>query len=165
MAITITGGISRRAVLGQSLSTWGVVVLAQPLTALARTPTKQLTVWKTPTCGCCGDWVSHLRKSGFEVVINNVNDTGPIRKQFGLADKFGACHTARLNGYVIEGHVPAQELNRLLDERPVALGLAVPGMPMGSPGMDAGGSRDAYSVLLVQSDGKSRIYQSYPSKS
>ena len=164
MPITRIDGISRRAVLGQSLAAWGVAVLAQPLTALARAETKQLTVWKTPTCGCCGDWVSHLRKSGFEVAINDVNDTAPIRKQFGLADKFSSCHTARLNGYVIEGHVPAQELNRLLAEKPVALGLAVPGMPMGSPGMEVGSTRDAYSVLLVLSDGSSRIYQSYPSK-
>ena len=165
MATTITGRTSRRAALVQSLSAWGMVVLAQPLTALARTPNKQLTVWKTPTCGCCGDWVSHLRKSGFEVVINEVNDTATIRKKFGLADNFSACHTARLNGYVIEGHVPAQELNRLLVEKPVALGLAVPGMPLGSPGMEVGSRRDAYSVLLVQSDGRTRIYQSYPSKS
>lgn len=164
MATTITGRISRRAVLGQSLAAWGVAVLAQPLTALARAPSKQLTAWKTPACGCCGDWVSHLRKSGFEVVINEVNDTAPIRKKFGLAENFSACHTARLNGYVIEGHVPAQELNRLLVEKPVALGLAVPGMPMGSPGMEVGSSRDAYNVLLVQSDGNSRIYQSYSSK-
>lgn len=164
MPITRIDGISRRAVLGQSLAAWGVAVLTQPLTALARAETKQLTVWKTPTCGCCGDWVSHLRKSGFEVAINDVNDTAPIRKKFGLADKFGSCHTARLNGYVIEGHVPAQQLNRLLAEKPVALGLAVPGMPMGSPGMEVGSTRDAYSVLLVRLDGSSRIYQSYPSK-
>lgn len=164
MPISRIDGISRRVVLEQSLAAWAVAVLAQPLTALARAETKQLTVWKTPTCGCCGGWVTHLRKSGFDVVINDVNDTAPIRKKFGLLDKFGSCHTARLNGYVIEGHVPAQELNRLLAERPVALGLAVPGMPMGSPGMEVGSTRDAYSVLLVLSDGSSRIYQSYPSK-
>lgn len=164
MPITRIDGISRRVVLGQSLAAWGVVVLAQPLTALARAETKKLTVWKTPSCGCCGEWVSHLRKSGFDVVINDVNDTAPIRKKFGLADMFGSCHTARLNDYVIEGHVPAQELNRLLREKPVALGLAVPGMPMGSPGMEVGSTRDAYSVLLVLPDGSSRIYQSYPSK-
>lgn len=157
-------GISRRALLGQSMAAWSVALLAQPLTALARAETKQLTVWKTPTCGCCVDWVSHLRKSRFDVVINDVSDTAPIRKKFGLAEKFGSCHTARLNGYVVEGHVPAQELIRLLSEKPVALGLAVPGMPMGSPGMEVGSTRDAYSVLLVLQDGSSRIYQSYPSK-
>lgn len=164
MPITRIDGIPRRAVLGRSLAVLSAAVLAQPLAALAHAETRQLTVWKTPTCGCCGEWVSHLRTNGFEVVINDVNDTAPIRKKFGLADKFGSCHTARLNGYMIEGHVPAQELNRLLAEKPVALGLAVAGMPMGSPGMEVGSTRDAYSVLLVLSDGSSRIYQSYPSK-
>lgn len=108
--------------------------------------------------------MAHLRKSGFEVVTPDVEDTAPIRQKFGLNAKFGSCHTARLGSYVVEGHVPAQELRRLLREHPKALGLAVPGMPMGSPGMEMGDTRDAYDVLLVLADGSSRIYQSYPSK-
>jgi hypothetical protein len=135
------------------------------LRALAGSQPNQITVWKTPSCGCCHEWVAHLRKSGFEVVTHDVEDTAPMRQKFGLPAKFSSCHTARLGSYVVEGHVPAQELRRLLREKPSALGLAVPGMPAGSPGMEMGPTRDAYDVLLVLADGSSRVYQSYPSKS
>ena len=157
--------VSRRFALKIPLALMGVAVLTQPLRALAGSPPHQITVWKTPSCGCCHEWVAHLRKSGFEVVTHDVDDTAPVRQKLGLNAKFGSCHTARLNSYVVEGHVPAQELRRLLRERPKALGLAVPGMPMGSPGMEMGNTRDAYDVLLVLADGSSRVYQSYPAKS
>jgi hypothetical protein len=154
---------SRRSALRLSFAVIGAAVLGQPLRVLARSDKDQITVWKSPACGCCGEWVTHLRKSGFEVVTNDVKDTAPIRQKLGLPDKFGSCHTAQLGNYVIEGHVPAQELRRLLREKPSARGLAVPGMPMGSPGMEMDGNRDAYNVLLVLKDGSSRVYQSYPS--
>ena len=125
----------------------------------------QFTVWKNPDCGCCREWAAHLRKNGFEVVTNDVKDNVPIRQKLGFPEKFGSCHTALLGDYVIEGHVPARELQRLLRERPSARGLAVPGMPVGSPGMEVGNARDAYDVLLVLTGGSSRIYQSYPLKS
>ena len=157
--------VSRRFALKLSLALVGATVLTQPLRALAAGSANQITVWKTPSCGCCHEWVAHLRKSGFEVATHDVEDTAPIRQKFGLNAKFGSCHTARLGNYVVEGHVPAKELRRLLREQPKALGLAVPGMPMGSPGMEMGNSRDAYDVLLVLADGSSRIYQSYPAKS
>ena len=157
--------VSRRFALKMPLALVGAAVLTQPLRALAGSGPNQIAVWKTPSCGCCHEWVAHLRKSGFEVVTHDVEDTAPIRQKFGLNARFGSCHTARLGSYVVEGHVPAQEMRRLLREQPKALGLAVPGMPMGSPGMEMGDTRDAYDVLLVLADGSSRIYQSYASKS
>ena len=164
MPITSIDTVSRRFALKLPLALVGAVVLTQPLHALAASSANQINVWKTPSCGCCHEWVAHLRKSGFEVVTHDVEDTAPIRQKLGLNAKFGSCHTARLGHYVVEGHVPAQELRRLLREQPKALGLAVPGMPMGSPGMEMGDSRDAYDVLLILTDGSSRVYQSYPSK-
>lgn len=133
--------------------------------ALAQTR-PQVEVWKDPNCGCCKDWVAHLQASGFRV---KVNDSGNAlaRKRLGMPDELGSCHTAVVGGYVIEGHVPAPDIHRLLSEKPKAVGLAVPGMPVGSPGMDApiyGGRKDPYDVLLVLKDGSSRTYQSYPSK-
>ena len=161
MSKTSIETISRRFALKAPLAFVGIAILTQPLRAVAANSASQITVWKTPSCGCCHEWVAHLRKSGFEVVTQDVEDTAPIRQKFGLNAKFGSCHTARLGNYVLEGHVPAQELRRLLREQPKALGLAVPGMPMGSPGMEMGGTRDAYDVLLVLADGSSRVYQSY----
>ena len=165
MSKTNIESVSRRFAPKMPVALVGAAVVTQPLRALAASSANQVTVWKTPSCGCCHEWVAHLRKSGFEVVTHDVEDTAPIRQKLGLNAKFGSCHTARMDSYVVEGHVPAQELRRLLRERPKALGLAVPGMPMGSPGMEMGDTRDAYDVLLVLADGSSRVYQSYPAKS
>lgn len=122
-----------------------------------------MQVWKDPNCGCCKDWVDILRREGFEVqTIDSGNTT--MRQRLGMPMKLASCHTALIDGYVIEGHVNTTEIKRLLAERPKALGLAVPGMPIGSPGMDGpeyGSRRDPYDVLLVQQDGSSRVYQSY----
>ena len=155
--------MKRRSVLQLALAGAVSPVLPTMFTqkAIAGTASRQITVWKTPNCGCCKAWVAHLRKNGFEVVTNDVSDTAPIRQKLGLPDKFGSCHTASLGDYVLEGHVPATEIRRLLREKPSARGLAVPGMPTGSPGMEMGNSRDAYDVLLVLKDGSSRTYQSY----
>jgi hypothetical protein len=132
--------------------------------AWASTPPKtKVEVWKDPDCGCCKDWVLHLEKSGFEV---RVFDTGNTEKraQLGIPQKLGSCHTALVAGYAIEGHVPAKDIQRLLREKPNALGLTVPGMPVGSPGMDGAeyqGRKDPYSVLLMAKNGSATVYQSY----
>ena len=136
-----------------------------PWAALANSPKKLpvMQVWKDPNCGCCNDWVEILRKAGFEIQTFDTGNTA-VRQRLGLPTKFASCHTALIDGYVIEGHVNVSEIQRLLRERPKALGLAVPGMPVGSPGMDGpeyGNRRDPYHVLLVQKDGSSRSYQSY----
>lgn len=159
---------SRRRFMRTSLSALAIAALGYPQVGMAATQPDTVTVWKTPTCGCCKDWVIHLRREGFTVVTHDVPDTAPIRQKLGLPTRFGSCHTAQVGGYVIEGHVPASEVKRLLREKPVAVGLAVPGMPVGSPGMEMRGEmlgvRDAYDVLLVTKDGSSRVYQSYAAK-
>ena len=122
-------------------------------------------VWKDPSCGCCKDWIAILDKAGFTVRVHETGNNG-ARSQLGMPAKFGSCHTARVEGYAIEGHVPVREIQRLLREKPKAVGLAVPGMPVGSPGMDGPiykGRKDPFSVLLVLHDGNSSVYQSYPS--
>lgn len=123
-------------------------------------------VWKSPTCGCCKDWVAHLQANGYSVKTYEISESAKAvkRSELGMPEKWGSCHTALVQGYVLEGHVPAREIRRLLSERPRALGLAVPGMPVGSPGMDGpayAGRKDAYAVLLVQRDGTSGVYQDY----
>jgi hypothetical protein len=168
MAITnaeIPGTVARRLVLQLPLAALGAWALAHPLVALAAPNPEQVTVWKTPNCGCCKDWVAHLQSNGFQVVTHDVPDTAPMRQKLGLPAKYGSCHTAQLGGYVLEGHVPASEVRRLLREKPKAIGLAVPGMPVGSPGMGMGDRRDAYDVLLVLADGSSRVYQTYTAQS
>jgi len=168
MAITNSkpnrGAVSRRLALQIPLASMTAAWLGLPLSAWAAGNESLITVWKTPNCGCCKEWVTHLKQNGFEVVTNDVKDTAPIRQKLGLPAKFGSCHTAQLGAYVLEGHVPAQEIKRLMREKPMAVGLAVPGMPVGSPGMEVGNTHDAYDVLLVLADGTSRVYQSYPSK-
>ena len=122
-----------------------------------------VNVWKSPTCGCCNDWIEHLEANGFSVTSFNEGNSD-ARKRLGMPVRFGSCHTAEVDGYAIEGHVPAGEIHRLLDEKPQAIGLSVPAMPRGSPGMDGpeyGGASDPYDVLLIDSDGKASIYQSY----
>ena len=150
--------LTRRAVLVMAaMSTFAGPVLA----AAART---RVTVWKTPNCGCCKDWVKHLETNGFEVVTHDVKETASKRQALGLAEKYGSCHTATVNGYVLEGHVPARDIQRLLRDKPSAIGLAVPGMPVGSPGMEMGTGADAFDVVLVLKDGSSRVFQSYAAK-
>jgi len=116
-----------------------------------------ITVYKSPTCGCCKNWISHLEANGFEVTAHDTDDMQSIKQQYGVADHLASCHTAIVNGYVIEGHVPADSIKRLLKEKPVAAGLTVPGMPMGSPGME-GPRKDAYNVLLFNRAGDSAIF-------
>jgi hypothetical protein len=118
------------------------------------------TVYKDPNCGCCSAWVEHLKANGFSVTVHDVKDMAPHKKKLGVPERLASCHTALVDGYTVEGHVPASEIKRLLAERPRAKGLAVPGMPEGSPGMETG-KRDPYDVLLFDTDGKATVYKSY----
>mgnify|MGYP001206674312 FL=1 len=122
-----------------------------------------IEVWKDPNCGCCKDWIAHVEKSGFKVTVKDSGNNA-VRAGLGMPQKYGSCHTALIQGYVIEGHVPASDILRLLKDRPKALGLAVPGMRVGSPGMDGptyGGRHDRYEVLLVLKDGSSKVFNTY----
>lgn len=137
-----------------AMSTGSIAVAPNPV------PVK---VWKDPNCGCCKDWIDHLQKNNFLVKVMDQGNTA-ARARLGMPQTFGSCHTALIEGYVIEGHVPASDIQLLLKEKPQALGLAVPGMPIGSPGMDGpayGGKRDAYQVLLIHKDGTSRVFRAY----
>jgi hypothetical protein len=132
------------------------------LPALAEPGGPEVHVFKSPSCGCCGSWVEHMRAAGFTVKLTEVDDTAAARKRLGLPDRYGSCHTATVGGYVLEGHVPAAEVKRLLASKPKAIGLAVPGMPPSAPGMDVPGRKDPYEVLLVEASGKSSVFARYP---
>lgn len=155
----------RRTLIQSAVALLGATALHT--TALGQNASKPLVeVWKSPNCGCCKDWVKYLQGQGFEVKSYDVSEAAKATKraELGMAEKFGSCHTALVGGYVVEGHVPAKEIRKLLKERPRAIGLSVPGMPIGSPGMDGpeyGGRKDTYAVLLVQRDGNSSVYQKY----
>ena len=147
----------------------GLAALALPAGALAQVQAQgqansvQVEVWKSPSCGCCKDWIAHMEKSGFRFTVHETGNTA-VRQRMRIPLALGSCHTAVIGRYAIEGHVPAQDVQRLLREKPEAVGLTVPGMPIGSPGMDGpeyGGRRDAYDVLLVAADGSTRVYSSY----
>ncbi len=118
----------------------------------------EMVVYKSPTCGCCGKWVEHMRDHGFAVEVVEAQDVAPHKARLGVPEHLGSCHTATVDGYVIEGHVPAADVHRLLVERPAAKGLAVPGMPVGSPGMEMGARRDAYSVWLFSDSAQPREF-------
>ena len=135
-----------------------------PLASLAAQPSKVLVeVWKDPECGCCKDWVSHLQAAGFAVKVHE-NGNDAMRSRLGMPQKLASCHTALVGGYALEGHVPASDVRRLLKEKPEAVGLTVPGMPVGAPGMDGpiyGQRRDPYEVLLVLKSGDTRVYSAH----
>jgi hypothetical protein len=135
-------------------------ISALPVRAAPSAP--EVQVFKSPSCGCCGAWIEHMRSAGFAVKVTEVTDTTAARKRLGLPERFGSCHTATIGAYVLEGHVPAADVKRLLATKPKALGLAVPGMPPSAPGMDVPGRRDPYQVLLVDASGKSSVFASYP---
>ena len=151
----------KRRTLMQAL----LVGMMAPLVARAEKKA-QISVYKTSTCGCCVDWITHLEQNGFDVIAHNVPKTGPYRLKFGVPPDMASCHTAVVDGYALEGHVPATEIRRLLIERPKALGLAVPGMPVGSPGMEVDGTRrDAFDVVLFGEEGSRKVYQHYDARS
>lgn len=140
----------------------GLFALALTAGALARVeavaPAPVVTVYKSPSCGCCTKWVDHMRASGFEVVVKDMDDVTPIKNEAGVPKALRSCHTAVVSGYTLEGHVPADLVQKLLKEKPKSTaGLAVPGMPMGSPGME-GPRKDAYEVVAYGADGKTRVY-------
>lgn len=132
--------------------------LGFPLVASAALPV--IDVYKTAQCGCCSEWVEHLKANGFTVKAVNVENPSDYREKAGIPDQLGSCHTGMVKGYAIEGHVPAADIKRLLEHKPKARGLAVPAMPLGSPGME-GPRKDPYDVLLVGPNGRTTVYKHY----
>lgn len=143
--------------------TFSIALAAVAMSSHAAAPRQSIEVWTGPSCSCCKDWVKHLETNGFRARVHD-GGNGDARARLGMPLKYGSCHTAAIGGYALEGHVPAREIRRLLKERPAAIGLSVPAMPRGSPGMDGpayGQQRDPYDVLLVLRDGSARVFQSY----
>lgn len=150
----IMGKLNYWLLVAMFLISVSVLFTLQPVRAA------DVEVYKSPTCGCCSDWVDHLRENGFSVEVHNLRNMNPIKMEFGVPRNLQSCHTAKIGEYVIEGHVPASDITRLLRERPNVAGLTVPGMPMGSPGMD-GPRKDPYDVLTFQPGGKTSVYSSH----
>jgi len=126
-----------------------------PTLAVAGPAKIAVEVWKDPSCGCCKDWIAHMENNGFTLTVHDTGNAA-ARQRLGLPQRLASCHMAQVEGYVLEGHIPAADVRRLLKEKPQALGLAVPGMPLGSPGMDGPvyqGRKDPYDVLLVKKSG------------
>lgn len=145
------------------LSAVGAGAALMTLPSLAADSLPQIDVYKSPYCGCCSAWVDHLKAAGFPVKVMEVDDTTEMRKRYGLPDRFGGCHTGIVSGYVVEGHVAAAHIKRLLANKPVAIGLAVPGMPPGSPGMEVGNRKDPDDVFLIDKSGRDTVFGRYPS--
>lgn len=147
----------RIKILGLLMSILAMAPLAR---AQEPAPLPVVKVWKTPTCGCCGKWVRHMEAAGFRVEVTDVDNVDPVKTANGLPLKLASCHTSLVGGYVIEGHVPASDVRRLLRDKPAILGLAAPGMPPGSPGMDVPGS-PPFNVLGVARDGTTSVYATH----
>lgn len=158
MNASATATSSRRHVLGAALG-----LLAGAAGVHAQGSATPAEVWKDPSCGCCKDWVAHLEANGFKVKVHE-SGNGAARSRLGIDRKYASCHTGLVGGYALEGHVPAREIRRLLAERPKAIGLSVPGMPVGAPGMDGevyGQRHDAFDVMLLARDGSASVYRHY----
>ena len=120
-----------------------------------------MTVYKSPSCGCCAKWVEHVEKHGFTVTVVPTADMMALKTKLGVPDEAMSCHTTKVGGYVVEGHVPAADIKRLLAQKPKARGIAVAGMPMGSPGMEHGGHHEPYSTMFIGLDGKTMVFASH----
>ncbi len=158
VAGVLSAGTAWFALAGQSAGTGAegsVELAAEAATRPA------VEVWKTPTCGCCQGWVDYLEDEGFDVTAHDVDDVDPIRTELGLVDaRLKSCHTAKIDGYVVEGHVPVSDIERLLAERPDVVGISAPGMPMMSPGMGSTEPQD-YDVISFAEDGKTAVFSSH----
>ena len=148
--------MSRRALLGSGVSALTAALCLPELLHAASAGTAML-VYKDPNCGCCHNWVDIMRAAGFEVATHDTGDMAAIKTRYKVGQSLASCHTALVGGYVVEGHVPADLIRKLLAEKPKVLGLAVPGMPMGSPGME-GGRKQAYEVFTFDAKGKTTVY-------
>ena len=148
--------------LAATLTATLVAGLGWWLSAPDKVQATEVVMYKNKGCMCCSRWADHLKALGHKVVEKGVDDLDAIKARFGVGEKFRGCHTALVDGYIIEGHVPMKEITRLLKERPNARGLSVPGMPLGSPGMEVPGEKpDHYTVFLMKKDGTSEAYARY----
>lgn len=158
----MSDALSRRAWLARAAGGVAALALGGSARALAAAaPGPVMTIYKTPQCGCCQKWVLHVAAAGFRPAINDVEDIDAIKRRFGVPAALHSCHTALVGGYVVEGHVPAADVQRLLKQRPKVKGIAVGGMPAGSPGMEMPGRADRYDVLAFRADGSTSVFASH----
>jgi hypothetical protein len=143
-----------------ALALVGAIALGMP--AVAQAQGTAITVYRSPTCQCCGHWVDRLQAAGFQVQNQVTEDMAAIKAQYGVPSDLASCHTAIAEGYVIEGHVPAADVQRLLRDRPPVVGIAAPGMPLGSPGMEVGDRIDPYTVFAFTEDGDPTVFAHHP---
>lgn len=115
----------------------------------------EVVMYKDPNCGCCGKWAEHMREHGFKVKEVSTSQMGVIKREAGVPQALGSCHTAKVGGYVVEGHVPAADVKRMLTDKPTVSGISAPGMPLGSPGMEIDGRQEPYEVILFTTSGRS----------
>jgi len=148
------GAMGQRILWGGSLA---AMLSLLGLLATQQSAAADIVVYKSPTCGCCGKWVKHMEDAGFRVDVENRRDLAPIKRELGVPERMQSCHTAKVGDYIVEGHVPADLVKRMLDEKPDIKGLAVPGMPMGSPGME-GPRQDPYDVMAIGNDGRLQVF-------
>jgi hypothetical protein len=148
---------SRAFTLGSALALG--LMAAAALSVGAQQELPAVAVYKSPTCGCCSLWVDHMRQNGFTVKTQDVEDVAQVKTTYGVPAALGSCHTAVVGGFVVEGHVPADAVKRLLREKPKVAGIAVPGMPVGSPGMEMGSRKDPYAIMAFDRTGKYEIYE------
>jgi len=127
------------------------------------TPLPEMTVWKSPSCGCCAKWIQHLQSSGFTIKVIDEPAMSPLKSSLGIAPEHQSCHTAKVGNYLVEGHVPAADILRLLQEKPAIIGLTVPGMPVGSPGMEMGDRFDPFDVIAIVSSSEQRVFARHDS--
>ncbi len=144
--------------MGASFAIGGTAIAVRGAIGVASAAATEVVVWKSPSCGCCEGWVQHMRAAGYALTVHDVDDVDPIKARLGVPATMQSCHTALVDGYVLEGHVPADSVARLLRERPAAKGLAVPGMPQGSPGMETG-VKEPYAVVLFGAPGGASVYE------
>ena len=158
----MTALLSRhRTRLSLATLTLGIVLaLGANVWMAAQATRPQMTVYKSATCGCCSKWVEHMQANGFDVKAINVDDIDKVKRERGVPADATSCHTAIVNGYIVEGHVPADAVLKVLKEKPAIAGIAVPGMPMGSPGMEIpGGQKEAFNIVAFDKAGKTSVYQ------
>jgi hypothetical protein len=148
----------RRLTTGALLVGLTAALISVASSAQQRTAQPQVTVYKSSTCGCCSKWVEHMKAAGFAVTAMDVPDIEVPKKTYGVPESAKSCHTAVVGGYVVEGHVPADLVQKMLSEKPAIAGIATPGMPVGSPGMEVPGFKDPYNVIAFDKAGKTSIY-------
>lgn len=158
-AIMIVSGLSIGVYSAVVSSNTNHPVIAEPLSPEAL----QVTAFRSPTCGCCGAWIKHMQAQGFQVKDNLVEDMEAVKREHNVPEDLAACHTAIVNGYVVEGHIPAADVKRLLTEKPEVLGIAVPGMPIGSPGMESETVKEPYTVFTFDQAGQTATFQDHTS--